>query len=593
LLAQVRKVEEHIAESEAIAGNVCAEEHRRLICKSETITEARLAKAKSQVEQSAKVQVGCLREEWRVHEAIWARDLIAAEAKRHEDWLKQETAAAEASEEALMARLTDQEAILKKAAACEMRNIIGEQAALRESFAASRAFHEETSARHLADIEASHRATCEAAMVAELGHFLHEGAEREAAWSQKVYAAEARQHKAQVCASHLEDRGLQLQKNYAATLGGLLSETARLRQETQLLASHNHHLTSPISVDAPASWLPPSDDTNACSPLVGRAINPLDQVSTTASSGVGARNAMSANSLCGGDWESVEPAVTTRCGSSGLGAGFSVQGSDVNPRGWVLQGAVPSPGGSSDFGGLNCSPATTMSFGDRHQLPLDDSVPDVYAKAIFNIERFGWSAMHPDGEEAEWTVLHWVASGGRLQLCARLLQARADPLMRDHEGKTPIDYVLGDGQHCQETDVPNAGNLLLQALEASNVQRQGPCLPILDLAAANALAADTDTAEVPRLLEEAQDLPIPPVYASAIAAVERYGWETVHGGEAEWTALHWAAAEGRAQICERLLNCRADPVQPDNLGRSALDYAHEADDEETLEILLAAAGTDS
>jgi len=79
---------------------------------------------------------------------------------------------------------------------------------------------------------------------------------------------------------------------------------------------------------------------------------------------------------------------------------------------------------------------------------------------------------------------------------------------------------------------------------------------------------------------------IPSVYVSAIAAVERYGWETVHGGENEWTALHWAAAEGRASICARLLDCAADPCQPDNLGRSALDYAHEADDEATLQVLL-------
>merc|ERR1719473_2606987 len=101
------------------------------------------------------------------------------------------------------------------------------------------------------------------------------------------------------------------------------------------------------------------------------------------------------------------------------------------------------------------------------------------------------------------------------------------------------------------------------------------------MAAAAATAepsSSSTTAAQRKQNEEVQELPIPPVYASAIAAVERYGWETVHGNEAEWTALHWAASEGRAQICERPLQCRADPSQPDNLGRSALDYAHEADD---------------
>lgn len=76
-------------------------------------------------------------------------------------------------------------------------------------------------------------------------------------------------------------------------------------------------------------------------------------------------------------------------------------------------------------------------------------------------------------------------------------------------------------------------------------------------------------------------LPVPPVYAAALAAVEQYGWEAVHGDAHEWTALHWAATEGRASICQRLLACRANPRQPDAHGRTALDCALESGDEET------------
>lgn len=87
------------------------------------------------------------------------------------------------------------------------------------------------------------------------------------------------------------------------------------------------------------------------------------------------------------------------------------------------------------------------------------------------------------------------------------------------------------------------------------------------------------------------------MYATAVAAVEHYGWHAVHvPGEAQWTALHWAASEGRSDICKRLLSCRADPRQPDDAGRSPVDYAREAGHEEALVALLseeAAAGAPS
>ena len=35
----------------------------------------------------------------------------------------------------------------------------------------------------------------------------------------------------------------------------------------------------------------------------------------------------------------------------------------------------------------------------------------------------------------------------------------------------------------------------------------------------------------------------------------------MHGGRNDWTALHWAAAEGRQVLCARLLRENADPTQ--------------------------------
>merc|ERR1712137_1409177 len=55
---------------------------------------------------------------------------------------------------------------------------------------------------------------------------------------------------------------------------------------------------------------------------------------------------------------------------------------------------------------------------------------------------------------------------------------------------------------------------------------------------------------------------IPTVYQTAIAAAQRFGWHEIHGRGPEWTALHWAASEGRFDICETLLRTAADPHQP-------------------------------
>ena len=38
-------------------------------------------------------------------------------------------------------------------------------------------------------------------------------------------------------------------------------------------------------------------------------------------------------------------------------------------------------------------------------------------------------------------------------------------------------------------------------------------------------------------------------------------FEAMHGGRNDWTALHWAAAEGRQVLCAKLLREKADPAQ--------------------------------
>eukprot|EP00929_Paragymnodinium_shiwhaense_P102265 TRINITY_DN65457_c0_g1_i1.p1 TRINITY_DN65457_c0_g1~~TRINITY_DN65457_c0_g1_i1.p1 ORF type:complete len:1013 (-),score=276.43 TRINITY_DN65457_c0_g1_i1:43-3081(-) len=82
---------------------------------------------------------------------------------------------------------------------------------------------------------------------------------------------------------------------------------------------------------------------------------------------------------------------------------------------------------------------------------------------------------------------------------------------------------------------------------------------------------------------------VPRVYEKALLAVEKHGWHQVHAPDAaEWTALHWAASEGRSDVCVRLIKAKADPQQPDHMGCAALDYALEAGHMVTWRILAGA-----
>lgn len=77
-----------------------------------------------------------------------------------------------------------------------------------------------------------------------------------------------------------------------------------------------------------------------------------------------------------------------------------------------------------------------------------------------------------------------------------------------------------------------------------------------------------------RCLASADDLP--EVYQAAVALILEHGWDALHGGEnagPSWTALHWAAVEGRADVCRLLLDAAADPLHEDEAGCSPLDYA--------------------
>lgn len=199
-------------------------------------------------------------------------------------------------------------------------------------------------------------------------------------------------------------------------------------------------------------------------------------------------------------------------------------------------------------------------------------IPAVYLASLQSIEDHGWDAVYGPETAETWTVLHWAAAEGRSDICDRLLAARADPLHQDEQGISAVEYA-------REFQSRNPGNDAWQILATDGL--------ILTHA-----QAQTDVPAMSQSTVAPIGDDVPAVYAAAVAAVERFGWDTVHAGEREWTALHWAASEGRASIVRRLLAQSANPRQPDNLGRTPLDYAREAPDETTWQLLAEAAAVE-
>jgi len=101
---------------------------------------------------------------------------------------------------------------------------------------------------------------------------------------------------------------------------------------------------------------------------------------------------------------------------------------------------------------------------------------------------------------------------------------------------------------------------------------------------AAALEQPTATAESwPQLTAD-----LPRVYQESLAIILEHGWAALHGGRharSAWTVLHWAAAQGRRDLCELLLQAEADPLHEDEEGRTALDCALEWGHQTTAALL--------
>eukprot|EP00746_Dinoflagellata_sp_MGD_P027733 gnl/MRDRNA2_/MRDRNA2_16547_c0_seq1.p1 gnl/MRDRNA2_/MRDRNA2_16547_c0~~gnl/MRDRNA2_/MRDRNA2_16547_c0_seq1.p1 ORF type:complete len:566 (-),score=108.97 gnl/MRDRNA2_/MRDRNA2_16547_c0_seq1:75-1643(-) len=80
---------------------------------------------------------------------------------------------------------------------------------------------------------------------------------------------------------------------------------------------------------------------------------------------------------------------------------------------------------------------------------------------------------------------------------------------------------------------------------------------------------------------------IPMVYQAALDVIETHGWSALHNDTPTWTPLHWAASIGRVDICKYLVSQGADITFPDELGKTAIDYAHLRGHSACVDVLCA------
>jgi len=440
--------------------------------------------------------------------------------------------------------------------------------------------------------------------------YAHNASPAHCSWRERLSVTEASCDAAQCLASGMAESWGQMQRDHAARLSDLILETSRLQRETRALAGRaqmprRREACDSVALVEHGSQGHAADDVQLGSSIRGAEISPMvaqesrswDSPSPSAPSSLGVNNLCSTPTLrvCSQPDQSKsteQPHHTARALDDGVDSILRNADSSDSPGrrqpklhgGWRWVSGI-----SQNDTSAPASSVTTTEFGDTvHAFTPTDSemtesraLPHVYAQALAGIRHRGWLAVYPLTASPSWTVFHWAATEGRNDICLQLLAALADPRRLDDHGRSPLDCAR------------EAGHVHLWDILASQMPDDAihPAVAASSSGLSQVLAADPLVSESLKAPAASVSLPpavpMPSVYAAAIAAVEHYGWHAVHvPGEAQWTALHWAALEGRASLCERLLNCHADPRQPDDTGRTALDYALERGHRNALRTLL-------
>ena len=198
---------------------------------------------------------------------------------------------------------------------------------------------------------------------------------------------------------------------------------------------------------------------------------------------------------------------------------------------------------------------------------LQAQVPPVYRNSIESIATHGFRSVK---WSAGWSLLHWAAEHGNLEICSFCLDHGADALVRDKVGRSPVDIAVANGRRAVEE--------LLRKRFADEDRIETPISTGVRPAATPIKRGSTPVGSAkrpgtPTRVTAGKFLNVPPPYAAALEAVATHGWDAVRwaGG---WSVLHWAAHQGREDMVRWLTREVKAPLHgQDNAGKTAWHYA--------------------
>lgn len=204
------------------------------------------------------------------------------------------------------------------------------------------------------------------------------------------------------------------------------------------------------------------------------------------------------------------------------------------------------------------------------------------------------------------TALHWAAKGGSQEALSALMAAKADPNLKDRQGRTPlwgavettpavVKFLIDNGADVNARDTVNATPLLWAAgfgrpetvslliankADVKAVDDNGwtaliwaagigqpETVDILIKAGADLNAADRQTGDTPLLRAARTGKP------ESLKVLLAAGADINARNNLKQTALHCAAQSGSAEKVALLLAAKADPAAVDSRNFTALDHA--------------------
>jgi len=193
-------------------------------------------------------------------------------------------------------------------------------------------------------------------------------------------------------------------------------------------------------------------------------------------------------------------------------------------------------------------------------------IQDEWSVAVGQVETDGFYAVP---WQQGYTLLHFAAETGDVDLANWCLEHYADPDMQDDHGRTPMQMAQARGNHqvaavMQRFQKPSFGVVRRESARksVSFVDTRTPTR--------SSLQHVTEPAGVPSSVPKMTT--IPGSIQKTMRMVDEKGWEKMDWKQG-YTLLHWAAKHDMPDLCDRFLYQRADPNARDAEGRTAMDIA--------------------